>query len=93
MICLSRLSKKRSCANFQWQNDMFNEWMTWQATAITTSVNHLSIPQRKTIHFGDYSIRAMPTASKVWNSLLTSKNTEFKNSIQQIIHDNYNNDN
>ena len=64
------------------------------------SVNHLlNIPQGKSIHFGDYSIR--PTAFKVWNnpyrssncSLLTCKNTEFKHSIQQIFLDNYNNDN
>ena len=64
------------------------------------SIKHLlNIPQGKTTHFGDYSIRS--TASKVWNNLyrlsncilFTCKNTEFKNSIQQTFLDKYSNGN
>ena len=64
------------------------------------SVNHLfNIPQGKNTHFGDYSIRS--TASKVWNNLyrflncnlLTCKNPEFKNSIQQIFPNKFSNGN
>ena len=81
-------------------NDMFTT-MNHNYNPITRgSVNHLlNIPQGKTTHFGDYSLRS--TASKVWNNLhrssncnlLTCKNTEFKHSMQQIFLDNYNNDN
>ena len=81
-------------------NDMFTTTSNNHNPIMRGSVNYLlNIPQGKTIHFGDYSIRS--TTSKVWNNLyrfsncnlLTCKNTEFKNSIQQIFLDKYSNGN
>ena len=47
-------------------NDMFTTTSNNHNPIIRGSVNYLlNIPQGKTIHFGDYSIRSTP--SKVWN--------------------------
>ena len=81
-------------------NDMFTTTSHNHSHFMRGSVNHLlNIPQGKTTHFGDYSIRT--AASKVWYNLyrfsncnfLTCKNTEFQNLIQQTFLDNYSNDN
>ena len=81
-------------------NDMFTATSHNHNHIKRGSVNHLLIiPQGKTTHSGDYPIRS--AASKVWNNpyrfsncnILTCKNTEFKNSIQQIFLDTYSNDN
>ena len=84
-------------------NDMFPTTSHNHNHITQGSANHLlnllNVTQEKVTHFGDYSIRS--TASNVLSNLygysncnlFTSKITEFRNSIQKIFLNKYNNDN
>ena len=84
-------------------NDMFPTTSHHHNHITRGSANHLlnllNMTQEKVTHFGDYSIRS--TASNVLSNLygysncnlFTSKITEFRNSIQKIFLNKYDNDN